>query len=43
MATAVKRILSGSTNGKPIKVVATSTAGTTIHTAVAGTTPVTYD
>lgn len=43
MATAVKRILSGSTNGKPIKVVATATAGTTIHTAVAGTTPGTYD
>lgn len=28
--------LSGSTNGKPIKIVATSTPGTTIHTAVAG-------
>lgn len=43
MATAVKRILSGSTNGKPIKVVQTATAGDTIHTAVAGTTAGTYD
>jgi hypothetical protein len=43
MATASKRILSGSTNGKPIKVVATATLGTTIHTAVAGTTAGTYD
>ena len=31
------KLLSGSTNGKPIKVVATTTPGTTIHTAVAGT------
>ncbi len=30
-------LLSGSTNGKQIKVVATATAGTTIHTAPAGT------
>lgn len=30
-------LLSGSTNGKQIKVVATSTPGTTIHTAIAGT------
>ncbi|MGQ9367687.1 hypothetical protein [Azospirillum sp. ST 5-10] len=29
-----KMKLSGSTNGRPIKVVATATAGTTIHTAV---------
>ena len=29
--------LSGSTNGLPIKVVQTGTAGTTIHTAVSGT------
>ena|SRR3990167_8099252 len=36
MATAYK-LLSGSTNGKPIKVVATATPGTTIHTAVTGT------
>jgi hypothetical protein len=28
-----RRILSGSTNGRPVKVVATATAGTTIHTA----------
>lgn len=43
MSTAVKRKLSGSTDGKAIKVVATATAGTTIHTAVAGTTAGTYD
>jgi hypothetical protein len=43
MATAVKRILSGSTDGKPIKIVQTATAGTLIHTAIAGTTPGTYD
>jgi hypothetical protein len=43
MATFVKRKLSGSTDGKPIKVVATATAGTTIHTAVAGTTAGTFD
>lgn len=30
--------LSGSTNGKSVKVAATATAGTTIHTAVSGTT-----
>lgn len=33
-----KVILSGSTNGKNIKVVATSDPGTTIHTAISGTT-----
>ena len=38
-----KRKLSGSTDGKPVKVVATTTAGTTIHTAVAGTTAGTFD
>lgn len=38
-----KRKLSGSTDGKPIKVVQTATAGDTIHTAVAGTTAGTYD
>ena len=38
MATITRQLLSGSTNGKSIKVVATATAGTTIHTAVAGTT-----
>jgi len=43
MATVVKRKLSGSTDGKQIKVVATATAGTTIHTAVAGTTAGTFD
>ena len=37
MATFSKRILSGSTDGKAIKVVQTATAGTTIHTAVTGT------
>ena len=38
MATYSKEFLSGSTNGKQIKVVATSSPGTTIHTAVTGTT-----
>lgn len=33
MATFSKQYLSGSTTGKAIKVVATATAGTTIHTA----------
>ena len=37
MPTYTKRLLSGSTQGKGIKVAATATAGTTIHTAVAGT------
>lgn len=37
MATYTKTLLSGSTNGKGIKVVQTATAGDTIHTAVAGT------
>jgi hypothetical protein len=31
------KLLSGSTNGQPILVVATSDPGTTIHTAVSGT------
>lgn len=43
MATAVKRKLSGSTDGLGIKVVATASSGTTIHTAVAGTTAGTFD
>lgn len=43
MATFVKRKLSGSTDGRGIKVVATASAGTTIHTAVAGTTAGTFD
>jgi len=33
MATFSKEMLSGSTDGKNVKVVATATAGTTIHTA----------
>jgi hypothetical protein len=37
MATYSKQLLSGSTNGKAIKVAATATAGTLIHTAIAGT------
>lgn len=36
MATFTKVVLSGSTDGRPIKVVATATAGTLIHTAHAG-------
>lgn len=43
MATAVKRKLSGSTDGKAIKVTQTGSAGDTIHTAVAGTVAGTYD
>jgi len=43
MAAAKKRKLSGSTDGMAIKVVATATPGTTIHTAVAGTTAGTFD
>ncbi len=38
MAIFSKAKLSGSTDGKQIKVVATATAGTLIHTAVSGTT-----
>ena len=38
MASYSKQLLSGSTNGKAIKVAATATLGTTIHTAVTGTT-----
>jgi hypothetical protein len=38
MAAITKVLLSGSTNGKAIKVVETGTAGTTIHTAVSGAT-----
>ncbi len=37
MATYSKQLLSGGTNGKNIKVAATASAGTTIHTAVSGT------
>ena len=43
MAQAFKRKLSSSLNGKPIKVAATATLGTTIHTAVAGTTTGMFD
>jgi hypothetical protein len=38
MATFSKIILSGSTSGKSIKVAATATAGTLLHTAISGTT-----
>jgi len=37
MATYTKRILSGSTNGRPVKVTTTGTPGDLIHTAVSGT------
>ena len=40
MATYSKELLSGSTEGKGILVVADATAGTTIHEAVAGTTDI---
>lgn len=43
MSTVLKRKLSGSTDGKAIKVVQTGTAGDTIHTAVAGQTAGTFD
>jgi len=43
MPTAVKRKLSGSTDGKQIKVAATASPGTTVHTSVSGTTDGTYD
>lgn len=43
MALAYKRKLSGSTDGRGIKVAATATPGTAIHTAVAGTTAGTFD
>ncbi len=38
-----KNKLSGSTDGRMIKVAATGTPGTTIHTAVSGTTANTWD
>jgi len=38
-----KTLLSASTNGRNIKVAATATPGTTIHTCVSGTTAGTYD
>lgn len=43
MAKAYKRKLSGSTDGKAVKIAATATPGTLIHTAVVGTTSGTYD
>ena len=43
MAQVAKRKLSGSTDGKGIKVAATSTPGTTLHTAQSGTTAGKYD
>ena len=43
MATAVKRKLSGSTNGRGIEISASTSPGTLIHTAVSGTTNGTYD
>jgi hypothetical protein len=43
-SSAKKRLLSGSTDGKPIKLTQTATGSEeTIHTAIAGTTPGTYD
>jgi hypothetical protein len=42
-SSALKRKLSGSTDGKPIKITQIATAGDTIHTAVAGTTAGTFD
>jgi hypothetical protein len=43
MAQVAKRKLSGSTDGRQVKVVATASAGTTIHTAVTGTVAGTWD
>jgi hypothetical protein len=40
MATFTKNILSGSTDGKAVKVAATATAGTTIHTGSATATTI---
>jgi|SRR5580765_4297580 hypothetical protein len=37
MSSISRQLLSGSTNGRAIKVAATATPGTTIHTAIAGT------
>lgn len=42
-SSAYKRKLSGSTDGKAIKITQTATAGDTIHTAIAGTTAGTFD
>lgn len=44
MPSALQKLkLSGSTDGKAIKVAATATLGTAIHTAVSGTTAGTFD
>lgn len=43
MAQVSKKRLSGSTDGRQIKVVATATPGTLIHTAVTGTVAGTWD
>jgi len=43
MASFLKRELSGGADGVPIKVVATATAGTTIHTATSETADGSYD
>lgn len=43
MSQAIKRHLSASTDGLPIKVVATATLGTTIHTAPSGAVDGSYD
>ena len=37
MPTISHQLLSGSTNGRPIKIAATATAGTLVHAAVSGT------
>jgi hypothetical protein len=42
-SSAVKRKLSGSIDGKAIKIIPTDTPGTLIHTAVSGTIAGTYD
>lgn len=43
MANIAKRKLSGSTNGRMIKAVATATPGTLLHTSVTGTNAGTFD
>ena len=43
MAQVTKRKLSGSTDGRGIKIAATATPGTLVHTAVTGTTAGTFD
>lgn len=43
MAGVAKAKLSGSTDGRQIKVAATASPGTLIHTAVSGTVPGTFD